>query len=406
MKFSTKRNITYAVIAVMFIVLFFRYAHRAPKRHYCDFRVYYDTAQRFIAKENIYSRPNESVTPFKYSAVFALITSPFALVSQKQASLIFFSISFLLLVLVCVLLKKMIVRRDLTWAQSFMIYFFPLFFTSRFIFSVLDSGQVTIMIFALIISGLYLLRKKKDILAAAFLALSVMFKYTSIIFLPYFLIRKKIKVSIFMILFMLFYCFLPAVYVGINTNSEYLKSWLPFISETSLDKGSWYDSKNQSLYSFILRAFSKDSQLNPVAQLTFNQALVTSAAIGMLIYFLIIVRRKNKETELIDYALLFLFMALFNPNAWLANFVFFIFAYMIIIYHLLNVKFKDKTTLIFMVLSFMLSSWAAQSVVGDSLQKFFEALSMVTIAALILVGILLRLKFSRGMAKFQDTITK
>jgi hypothetical protein len=354
MKFTTKRNITYAVIAVMFIALFFRYANRAPKRHYCDFRVYYNTAQRFLAKENIYSRPDESITPFKYSAVFALITSPLALVPQKQASLIFFSVNFLLLILVCVLSKKMIVRRNLTYRQSFMIYFFPLFFTSRFIFSVLDSGQVTIMIFALIISGLYLLRKKKDILAAALLALSVMFKYTSIIFLPYFLIRKKIKLSAFMILFILFYCFLPAAYVGINKNSHYLKNWMPFISETSLDKGSWYDSKNQSLYSFVLRMFSKDSQLNPIAQLTFNQVLIISAVIGMLIYFLIIVRGKNKETELIDYALLFLFMALFNPNAWLANFVFFIFAYMIIIHYLLNAKFKDKNTLIFMVLSFII----------------------------------------------------
>lgn len=390
---SRKRFIIFSIITIIFIALFFRYAYRAPKRHYCDFRVYYNTAQRFLAKENIYSRPDRSITPFKYSAVFALITSPLALVSQKQASLIFFSINFLLLILISVLSKKMIVKRDLTWPQAFMIYFFPLFFTSRFIFSVLDSGQVTIMIFALIITGLYLLQKKKDILAAGLFALSVMFKYTSIIFLPYFLIRRKIKLSISMVLFMLFYCFLPAAYVGVNTNSQYLKNWLPFISETSLDKGSWYDSKNQSLYSFILRMFSKDSPFNPIAQLTFSQALIISAAIGMLIYLLIVVRRKNKETELIDYSLLFLCMALFNPNAWLANFVFFIFAYMIIIYHLLNVKFKNKTTLIFMILSFILSSWAAQSVVGDSLQKFFEALSTVTIAAIILTGILLRLKF-------------
>ena len=390
-----RRLVIFGLIIIIFIGLFFRYAQRAPKRNYCDFRVYYNTAQRFIAKENIYSRPDEKITPFKYSPVFALITSPLAYVSQKQASLIFFTISFILLIILCVISKKMIVTGSLSFWQSFVFYFFPILFSSRFIFAVLDSGQVNIMIFALIITGLYLSQKKKDILASSLLALSVMFKYTSVIFLPYFLIRRKIKLSIFMILFMLFYCFIPAAYVGIDTNSQYLKNWLPFITATSLDKGSWYDVKNQSLYSFVLRTFSADSPFNAIISLTFIQALIVSGAIGMLIYFLVIAR-KHKETEIIDYALLFLCAALFNPNAWLVNFVFFIFAYMVIMYYLLDTKFKSKPVLIFTILSFISSSWAAESVVGDRLQKFFESLSTVTLASFILCGILLYLKFKKG----------
>ena len=89
-------------------------------------------------------------------------------------------------------------------------------------------------------------------------------------------------------------------------------------------------------------------------------------------------------------------MALFNPNAWLANFVFLIFAYMVIVYHLIKVKYKDKLTLIFTVLSFIVSSWVSESMVGDNLQHFFEALSTVTVAAFILIGILLYLKFLKS----------
>lgn len=379
----------------MFISLFFRYASRAPKRNYCDFRVYYNTAQRFLAKENIYSRPDESITPFKYSPVFALITSPLAYVSQKQASLIFFTINFILLIGLCVLSKKMIVTSKLAVWQLFAFYFFPLLFSSRFIFSVLDSGQITIMIFALLIFGIYLLEKKKDIAASALFALAVMFKYTAIIFLPYFLIRKKIKASLGMVFFILFYCLMPAIYTGISANLQYLKSWLPFIAETSLDKGSWYDSKNQSLYSMVLRLFSADSPCKHFAQLTFYQALFVSGIIGALIYLFIIIKKKERETKNIDYALLLLCLALFNPNAWLANFVFFIFAYMAIIYHLISTRFKNKAVLIFTILSFISSSWAAESVVGDKLQNFFESLSTVTLASLILCGILLYLKFKK-----------
>jgi len=68
---------------------------------------------------------------------------------------------------------------------------------------------------------------------------------------------------------------------------------------------------------------------------------------------------------------------------------------MVIIYHLLKVKLKNKTILVFTILSFIFSSWGAESVVGDKLQKLFEALSTVTIAAVILIGILLFLKFKK-----------
>jgi hypothetical protein len=291
--------------------------------------------------------------------------------------------------------KKIIVNRELKFRESFIFYFFPLLFSSRFIFAALDSGQVTVMILFSIILGLYFLEKKKNILASAFLALSVMFKYTSIIFLPYFLIRRKIKFSILIILFLIIYCLIPAAYLGISKNTEYIKNWLPFISTNSLDTGTWYDSKNQSLYSSVLRLFGQDSHYNPILKLSFNQCLFLAGLLGLAIYFLILIRPKSQSSHTTDHALLLLCAALFNPNAWLTNFVFFIFAYMVIVYHLLKVRFRDKTILFFTVLSFIFSSWGAESIVGDKLQKLFEAMSTVTIAALLVIFALFRLKFKK-----------
>jgi uncharacterized membrane protein YoaK (UPF0700 family) len=77
---------------------------------------------------------------------------------------------------------------------------------------------------------------------------------------------------------------------------------------------------------------------------------------------------------------------------------------MVIAHHLIKVRYKDKVTLVLMILSFIVSSWVSESMVGDKLQNLFEALSTVTIAALILVGILLRLKFKKEITKSQDTI--
>lgn len=369
--------------------------HRAPKRHYCDFRVYYATAQRFAEKSDIYSRPQESITPFKYSPMFALLVSPLSLVPEKPASLIFFSISFVSLIIICRLSKKLIIKRDLTFKESVLFYFMPILFTSRFILSVLDSGQVNIMILALVVAGLYFEKKKKNIISAALIALSFMFKYTSVILLPYFIFRKKIKLTLWIILFSAFYCLVPALHVGMDRQVSFLKNWLPSISETSLDKGSWYDTKNQSLYSLVLRTLTKDSPYKPLANLDFNQAITLTAILGLIIYLFIIIP-KGKDAENFDYALLLICMALFNPNAWLVNFVFLLFGYMVVLYYLIQNGFlRNKTIAIVTFLSFVISSWGCESMVGDNLQNYLEMLSTVTIATLIIVGLLLWLKFRR-----------
>jgi hypothetical protein len=328
--------------------------------------------------------------------MFAFLVSPLALVSQKTASLIFFTLSFFSLIATLVLSKKIIVKETVTFRQNILLYVVPAIFTSRFIFAVLDSGQITIIMFFFVILGLCFAETKKNILASLFIGLSVMLKYTTVLFLPLLLFRKKIMIVVLTLFFIALYCLLPAMHVGLTTEAQYLKKWLPFISETSLDKGSWYDSKNQSLYSFILRLFGQDAAYKPLAKLTFKQAVALSFFIGAVIYLLIIMPKKSSDfANPVDYALLFLCMALFNPNAWLANFVFFIFAYMVIAYHLIKVKYKDRATLVLMVLSFIVSSWVSESMVGDKLQNYFEALSTVTIAALILVVVLLRLKFKK-----------
>ncbi len=399
MKFTTKRNIAYALIAIAFIALFLRYMHRAPKRHYCDFRVYYATAQRFLAKEDIYARPDESITPFKYSPMFAMLISPLAFIPQKTASLVFFTISFVLLIIICRLAKRLIFEEDTSFKNKVLFYFLPVLFTSRFILAVLDSGQVNIMILALVIAGFYFARKEKNILSAALIALSFMFKYTSVILLPYFVFRKKIKLALLVIIFTILYCLLPALYVGPQKQMNYLKEWLPSISETSLDKGSWYDTKNQSLYSLILRSLSKDSPYKPLANLDFNQALALSAILGGLIYLFILISRGNAGQTL-DYSLLLICMALFNPNAWLVNFSFLLFAYLVITYYLIQNGFlRDKTVSLLTFLSFVVSSWGCQSVAGNNLQNFLEMLSTVTIASLIVIFVLFKIKFGTKLKK-------
>ena len=104
------------------------------------------------------------------------------------------------------------------------------------------------------------------------------------------------------------------------------------------------------------------------------------------------------DEHLIDYSMLLLCMALFNPNAWMVNFIVFFFVYIFLIHYVIKAKQTDIFTIVSIILAFALSSWASESVVGNNLENLFEELSSVSIAALILIMALVRLKFSKKTA--------
>ena len=101
----------------------------------------------------------------------------------------------------------------------------------------------------------------------------------------------------------------------------------------------------------------------------------------------------NKSTE---YSALLIFMVLFNPNAWLHNFVIFAFVYMTILHYLLKDNFKDKIVLTATIIAFILMTFTSDSFIGDNLELLSEKLSFVTIGAIILIGSVFRIKFLNG----------
>lgn len=385
-------------LIILFLTLFFRYSHKAPKRNYCDFRVYHATAQRFLAKEDIYSRPEQAITPFKYSPAFAMLMSPLGFLSRNAASLVFFSLSFLSLIGVFILSKRLIVNETLSVFQTFLLYLIPAIFSARFILQVLDQGQVSIIMLGLVLSSLYLLKQKKDILGGACFGLSVMFKYMPFIFLPYFLLKKKFKFITAALVFIILFSLLPALHVGVAINAQYLKNWMPFITETSLDKGSWYDYKNQSLYSMALRFLTNGSSYKvSVADFSFAHGLILAAIVGLVLYALALAPVKKKEPQdSLDYSMLFLCMAFLNPNAWLTNYIIFIFVCMAIIYYLIKVRYKDLLTIALLAVSFLMAGLASESIVGNEIENLFERFSAITISALLLFLVLARIKFKKS----------
>jgi hypothetical protein len=196
---------------------------------------------------------------------------------------------------------------------------------------------------------------------------------------------------------------IPALAVGVHKEIAYLLSWIPSIMETSLDMLSYTDTKNQALFSMVIRFFSDCGQGVNVLHLTFEQGKALGYALAAFLYLSVFIPPKGKlRDQKLDYALLFCFLPLFNPNGWILNFVALVVPYMFLIAYLIEVKWKDLFVAACVVAGFMATSLMAQDVVGNDMQNRGELFSNVTIGTLLLVIALLKLKFYGMHRLFQE----
>ena len=397
----SRKWIVFFVIALVFFLLLGRYLHRVPKRHYSDFRVYHHAAQKVLTGEDIYFRDTLAVTPFKYYPFFAFCFIPLGVLPIKAAAGVFFAINFFL---VFVLLR---LAADITGAQEqlsaspgrelCLLYGLGTFFALRHIFAVWDAGQVTILMCVLTLAGLAALSKGKKAIAGAFLAAAMLIKYTPVIFLPYLIVRRQFKAVAWTIAFAVLWLSLPALAVGIPKELAYLSSWIPSIIDTSLDMKSYTGPGNQSLFSMVIRLVTDCGQGVNVMHLTFEQGKLLGSAFAAVLYLLALIPPFGKPLDQrIDYALLFTFLPLFNPNGWGINFVVLAVPAMLLIAYLIKVKGKDRFVAACVVGGFLAISLLARDIVGKHVQNIGELLSHVTIGALLLVVALLKLKFFGG----------
>ena len=392
----------FLILALCFVVLLFRYSDRSKSRQCSDFHVTYETAKRFAAKEDIYTKFDDpTIANFKYSPFFAFLTAPLALFSLYQAGIILFVINFFSLVLIFVFCQILIVHEPLSPRDRFLLFVLPLIFTFRYILGILDAGQINMMMIAFVVMALYFVERRKEGVAGAFMALSVMFKYTPFVFIPYLIIQKRWKTVLSTLIFMFAFCLVPIIYVGFVREAHYIQEWFPFLAKTSLDQGSLCDFKNQSFYSFILRYFTTGQYFCgkiALAHFTYRQGLILAAVFSILIYLLVLLPVSNSNLRgkrFIDYALLFVCIPIFNANAWTFNYAALIFPYMLIFYYFLKNKRKDKVVLLLTVFSFILGSGGSRELAGTKGQEWSQALSLTTIGALLVMGALFRLKFGR-----------
>ena len=340
----SRKLLVIVILGSLALGLFIQYQARAAQRGFCDYRVYYEAGRDILSGKNIYERDSEEITPFKYSPLFSVFMAPFSMFDKRTSASIFFILNLTCLFFIFKLSRKLIFFKDIGFKKDYLIFLTVFILSFRAILHCLQSGQVGLLIVLLIVLGLSFVSQNKQIHGSFLIGFATMIKYMPFLFAVYFFIKKKYKYCLLFALSLIVYCLLPSVFLGFKTNFYYLKEWFPYITSTSLDQGSLVDSKNYSLWTLVRRIFPYISG---------NFAMISVISVFLIVVILFSLKGQGKRSnsqlsryyDCLDYGMIFLAMALFNPNAWLHNFVVSIFPYMVAVYYLFNCNFKDKIVL-------------------------------------------------------------
>lgn len=363
-----------------------------------DFNVVHRAGTRILHKENLYNFADGHYL-YKYSPFFALLVAPIGLLPHSYAELFWLLGMCVCLFFVIKMAKKMIMGDKPPPAY---FYLLSLLLASKFLVREITLGQTDFLILLFIFLCLLFLGRGKEFLAGIFLALSILIKPTSLIFIPYFLYKKRFKLTGSAIAMSLVFLLLPSLVYGFWGNIDLLLGWKTIMSISSPPLLA--NDMNQSIFAFFYRLFTSVPYEVNILNLNYTvvNVLIYAAIISSFI-FLLFLNRKSKvvekslfhNKESIEYSLLFIFMALFSPLGWFQNYSSSILAIMILVYYVLEMRFRDKFILIMLVLFFILVDVINFETVGRRLNDLSLYLSFITWGIFILIACLSKLRLSK-----------
>ena len=240
----------------------------------------------------------------------AILFSPFAFLSYRNAFMVLDIISLILLLLI----NQLVVRGlelNKEWFVNltcFSLYWYPVFYC-------LGTGQSSMIIAACLIGGWFCLRRKKEYVAGFLFAIATLMKLFPGLVLLYLLISKNWRAFFTTIFFIVLGLSVTTLVVGLDDMQTYsnimigrfANEWSGFVL-------------NHSLNGVITRLFGERSAwTEPLIQLPhINSLLIIFFNSAILIYTILKIRVMAIKKELADHAfgLTIVAMLLLSPITW------------------------------------------------------------------------------------------
>jgi len=347
------------------------------RRDFVDFEVDQLAATRVLNAEPLY-RESDGHFQYKYLPAFAIAMIPLAVIDIEAAKAIWYAISVGLLILfvqqsVDGLPARRTRRKTLYWLVALCIV--------KFVIYELINGQFNLLLGVLAMAGLEAARRGKARLSGAVIAAAVFVKPYALIFVPWLALTLGAPALLSFAGVMAFGLLLPASFYGWSGNLAQLTGWFHTVTSTT--------EPNLLLRHAISFPAMWAKWLDPGPA-----ASIAAAVSGLLAAALVFVvwrcRRRTREPDFLEFALLLLLIPLISPQGW---------DYVLLLGAPAFVCLIDRWTemtlpwRIATVAGLALTSVTAYDTVGQRLYMMVTTYAVVGIGAIILVVSVAQVRF-------------
>ena len=337
-----------------------------------DFSVCYQGGKRILGGETLY-RISDGHLQYKYSPPSAVFFSWLALLRYEAAKFIWYLSELIFLYFSLILSYKILPSK---LKKKGTIIGFSLLILAKFYAREIELGQVNIHIILVLTLMLLAVLSHKDILAGLWWGLTLFFKPYALVFLPYFLLKRRFKLVAAGIVVAILGLFSPVVFYGFKGNIIVLKEWLTSLSRSTSPLLATFD--NASLHSFFLNILPFQK-----TELALILTICASLLIGLSFLGMMFLGKKGlKKPEVLEFAFLFILIPLLSPLGWYYNYLYSILALIL----LLNYMEKFPAFLKYgLIINFIIIGVALKEILGKNAFDFYTQNSLLVINYLIVL---------------------
>ncbi len=282
----------------------------------------------------------------------------------------------------------------------------PLLLSARYVVSNFEHLQINILMFLLTLGGLALIARRREAVGGLALGAAAALKVMPILFVPYLLWRRRWRAALWTLLGAAALSLSPGLVYGWSRLASYGRSWL-----AALHVGWSVGKMNLSVYAMWDRILGHGivpfsvpgvNELLPSRSAAVTLALGLSLATvsGLALWTFRAARPDDRRAELAEWSIVFLVAALFGTVAWKAYLVVLLLPNALLLDVWRSGDFDRATrrgARRVALAAFAIGVLTTDGLIGSSLAWRLEMGSVVTMAALLMLGGLLWLRRRVGI---------
>jgi hypothetical protein len=378
-----KRTYLFILIALILLISIFLLK---VQEHMRDFEVNYTAGKRMRAGENLYQKKDGHYM-FKYLPSSALFYIPLSFLRLNVAKAIWYILVVFSIFSLVYISYRILPPR--TGKPYYLLVFTPLILV-RYFLREIQLGQINAVVGMVLLFMVWFLISEKDkklsrseIWAGVLWGLALSLKPHSLIFLPYFLIKKKWKALMSGLGFLSLALFITSLFYGFQGYTAVLKEWIATLSRST--PGLFTSQDNISFVALFMKWTGER-----------NLALVLAGAAVILLAFLmlaVVLRGRGLDrAPVLECSVLLILIPLVSPLGWDYTLLVSALGVMILIQNFFEFS---KVWRAVLVVNFFIIAFSLFDILGRELYAQFMSWSVITLNFAILIGYLSYLRIRK-----------